>query len=227
MGKEKVMRIEELKVTRLTVELVGDSDLILHKKSRAYEREQVWVQSHVKGSAVPQEYKSTENVWEKLITSITWENTITFHDDNCDLYTEDEWKEYMNTNRPCILAPAFYKSFSEAFKTFGFKESTKKAGTDFQRALTLEKSKFPVTFAAVTPEQKLVPNGGINNQNVICCENVFSGWSCTIQLVVPDVVFPYETVLAVIQCAGKYIGIGTQRKYGFGRYHIEKVMTSK
>lgn len=223
MAKTKTLTIEEPKATRLLIELIGDSDLILHKKARSFEREEVWKQAHDKGTKIPQAYIATKNPWEKLITSVTWEKPITFHDDDGSLYTEEEWNEYMKTNRPCILAPAFYKSFSEAFKTFGFKDSTGKAGTDFQRALTLEKTCFPVSFTKAEAEQKLVPNGGLNNTNVLCCQNVFSGWTCTIELTVPDIVFPYETVLSVIQCTGKYIGIGTQRKYGFGRYHIGNV----
>ena len=42
-----------------------------------------------------------------------------------------------------------------------------------------------------------------------------------------DVVFPYETILSVIQTAGTYIGIGTQRKNGYGRYHIVEIQLIK
>ena len=227
MAKAKAISIENIKETRLVVELIGDSDLILHKKSRSFERQEIFKQSHEKGTKIPKDYMQSKNIWEGLITGLTWEKPITYHDDDCDLYTEEEWREHMSNNRPCILAPAFYGSFSEAFKTFGFKEATGKAGTDLQRALNLVRTCFPVDFAGVEVEQKLVPNTGINKTNVICCQNVFSGWKCTIELTVADVVFPYETILSVIQTAGTYIGIGTQRKNGYGRYHIGEIQLIK
>lgn len=227
MAQAKGINIEKIKETRLVVELIGDSDLILHKKSRSFERQEIFKQSHEKGTKIPKEYMASKNIWEGLITGLTWEKPITYHDENCDLYCEEEWQEYMKSNRPCILSPAFYGSFAEAFKTFGFKDSTGKAGTDLQRALNLQRTNFPVDFANVTVEQKLVPNTGINKTNVICCQNVFSGWKCTIELTVADVVFPYETILSVIQTAGTYIGVGTQRKNGYGRYHIGDIQIIK
>ena len=223
----KTLVIEQLKVTKLIVELVGDTDLILHKKSRSFEREQVWKQSHGKGAKVPQEYTESKNPWEKFITSITWDKPIAFHDDDCELYSEEEWKDYMASNRPCILPQAFTKSFAETFKTFGFKDSTGKAGTDLQRALNIVGSKIPISFANVEPESILVPNGGISNTNVVCHQNLFSGWRCFIEINVPDIVFPYETILSLVDTAGKYIGIGSQRKNGMGRYHIENVEVIK
>lgn len=225
--KTETLVIEQLKVTKLIVELVGDTDLILHKKSRSFEREQVWIQSRGKGAKIPQEYAESKNPWEKLITSITWEKPIVFHDNDCELYSEKEWKDYMENNRPCILPQAFTKSFAEAFKTFGFKDSTGKAGTDLQRALNIIGDKIPISFAHVEPESILVPNGGLNNKNVVCHQNLFSGWRCSIEISVPDIVFPYETILSLVDTAGKYIGIGSQRKNGMGRYHIKNVEVIK
>ena len=224
---EQTLAIEQLKVTRLNIELLGDTDLILHKKSRSFTRKEVFKQSHDKGTKIPKEYDEVNNPWEKLITSITWENPIVFHDDDGNLYTEDEWKNYMSNNRPCILPQAFSKSFAEAFKTFGFKESTGRAGTDFQRALNIVGSKAPVSFVNVEAQSILVPNGGISNTNVVCHQNVFFGWSTKITIDVPDIVFPYETILSVVDTAGRYIGIGSQRKNGNGRYHIGNVEVVK
>lgn len=221
MGNVKQITIKPIKENIITVKLVGDSDLILHKKSRLYEMSEVWKQNHPKGAEMPERF-SGRNQWEQLITSITWENPITFHDDNVDLYTEDEWKNYMENNKPCVLTQAFGKSFAEAFKSFGYKDSTKKAGTDFQRALNLVGAKIPIDFATVTTESKLVPNTGINKTNVVCNQNVFSGWSCQLTVRMPEKVFPIETVVSIIATSGQYIGIGSQRKNGYGRYHIEQ-----
>lgn len=52
-NEEKVINIEPLKQTVIKAELIGDTDLILNKKCRSYERSEVWKQSHPKGSKMP------------------------------------------------------------------------------------------------------------------------------------------------------------------------------
>lgn len=225
MSKERTIKITPIKENIITLDIVGDSDLILHKKSRLYELGQVWAQNQPKGTELPERFQG-KNKWEQFITTITWEKPIVFHDDDVSLYTEEEWNDYMTNNRPCILVQAFSKSFQEAFKTFGFKDSTKKAGTDFQRALNFDGNKIPVNFASVVYESKLVPNTGINKSNVVCNQNIFSGWNCQITLRMPEKVFPIETVVSVVSTAGRYIGVGSQRKNGYGRYHIENAYLS-
>lgn len=229
MGKtatKKGITIEPIKETFLSIELIGDSDLILNGKARSYELPEVWKQAHDKGLPLPKMFtEQHKNPWEVLITSIHWLKPIELHDDDWSKYTEEEWKYYMENNKPCILPNAWYGSFAEAFKTFGYKDSTGKAGTDFQRAINIMRL-TPINFANVNTEQKLVPNTGLNKTNVIAQYNIFLGWSCTVEVSVADIVFPYETVLSVIQTAGKYIGVGTQRKNGYGRYHIGNVAAS-
>lgn len=223
MAKEAVkVEIEPIKETRMKIELVGDSDLILHKKSREWERREVWKQNHEKGAEPPAAHKTKIPVMEQLITSVTWEKPITFHDDDLDLYTEKELDYYLKNNRPCILAVAFYRSFAESFITF-FKDSIKKNGTDLQRALNMGRTVYPVDCEAARVEQKLVPNNGKDKTNVVCNQLVFSNWKCEIDVSCADIVFPYKTVLSIIQTTGKYIGVGTNRKYGYGRYHIENI----
>lgn len=215
----ETIKIEPLVEKLLTVKIEGDEDLILHKKSRNFIQSEVWKQNSTKGAEMPAKFLK-RNKWEQLITGIWWEKPIVYHDDDIMLYTEEEWNDYIKNNRPCILTQAFCKSFSEAFKTFGFKESTKKAGTDLQRALNFTHKIAPIDFASVQAESILVPNSGIDKTNVVCNQNVFSGWSCELQMCVPDKVFPIDTVISMIQASGKYIGIGSQRKNGMGRYHI-------
>lgn len=220
-GTVKV-EIEPIKETRMKIELVGDSDLILHKKSREWERREVWKQNHEKGAEPPAAHKTKIPVMEQVITSVTWEKPISFHDDDLDLYTEEELDYYLKNNRPCILAVAFYRSFAETFKTF-FKPVIKKDGTDLTRALNMMGTIFPVDFESARLEQKLVPNTGQNKTNVVCNQLVFSNWKCKIDLSCADIVFPYETLLSIINTAGTYVGIGTNRKYGYGRYHIGNI----
>ena len=50
----KNITIEPLKETTLRVELIGDTDLILHKRSRYYEQAECFKQSKDKGFKMPQ-----------------------------------------------------------------------------------------------------------------------------------------------------------------------------
>lgn len=219
MAKAKSFTIEPLKETTLRLELIGDTDLILHKRSRYYEQAECWKQAHDKGTKMPEIYNQSKNIWEGLITGIHWEKPITFHDEDISLYTQEEWESYMKDNRPCILTQAFKKAFTETFITF-FKDSTGKKGTDIKRSLSMAGSICPVTFSGVEVVSNIVPTSGISASPVLCSSNVFHNWRTTIEVSCPDIVFPHETVLQLIETSGKYIGIGTQRANGNGRYHI-------
>ena len=219
MAKVKTCTIEPLKETTLRLELIGDTDLILHKRSRYYEQAECWKQAHDKGTKMPEIYNQSKNIWEGLITGIHWEKPITFHDEDISLYTQEEWESYMKDNRPCILTQAFKKAFTETFITF-FKDSTGKKGTDIKRSLSMAGSICPVTFSDVEVVSNIVPTSGISASPVLCSSNVFHNWRTTIEVSCPDIVFPHETVLQLIETSGKYIGIGTQRANGNGRYHI-------
>lgn len=219
----KDIRLEPIKQTIANVELVGTSDLILCKKSRSYERAQIFAQSHPKGTKLPKYLDQPYNVWQHLITSITWDKPIVFHDDDYSLYSEEEWVNYMTNNAPCILSNAFSGAMNEAWATFGFKEGTGKNGTDFKRAVNFMSPKFPIAFAEVEYEQKLVPNNGLNKANVIAQYNLFHNWKCNVQIAIADTVFPYETILELLAVTGKFIGVGTQRKNGYGHFEIGEV----
>lgn len=219
MAKVKSFTIEPLKETTLKLELIGDTDLILHKRSRYYEQAECWKQAHDKGTKMPEIYNQSKNIWEGLITSIHWEKPIEFHDEDISLYTQEEWESYMKDNRPCILTQAFKKAFTETFITF-FKDSTGKKGTDIKRSLSIAGSICTVNFESVEVVSNIVPTSGISASPVLCSSNVFHNWRTTIEVSCPDIVFPHETVLQLIETSGKYIGIGTQRANGNGRYHI-------
>ena len=200
----------------------GDSDLILRKKERSYEREEVFRQSHPKGTKIPAALQQDYNLWEKLITSLHWEKPIEFHDDDYSLYTEDEWKKYMEENRPCILGKSFMESLKEAFISCGFKESTGKAGSDFRRTISF-KTLTPITFAKAGYDQHLVQTSGLSRTNVLTQQNVFSGWSADVEITYLESAFPQKTILELLQTAGHFIGIGARRGEGYGRYHISQV----
>lgn len=219
MAKSKTISLEPLEENVVKVELEGDTDLILHPRSRYYLQSEIWKQTHDKGEDLPNIFKQGKNKWEGLITSIHWMKPIQFHDEDIQLYSEEEWKDYMENNRPGILTMAFAKSFKESFITF-FKDSTGKAGTDFTRGVNIAETIVPIEFSSVRIEEAIVPTKGIGGSTVYCGCNVFSGWKTEITVSCPKVVLPLNTLVQIISTTGKYIGIGTQRANGYGRYHI-------
>lgn len=214
--------LKALTLATMTVELVGTSDLILCSKARSYIRKEVWTQSHPKGDTVPEYLDQPYNMWEKLITSINWMNPITFHDEDYSLYSEEEWKQYMAENTPFIFGKGFKDSFAEAFKSCGYKKKTGKDASDVKRVWNI-RLKNPVQFASVTYDQHLVPSKSQGNPNVLSTQNVFSGWTCEMEITYLPSEFPKETVLEVIRATGKFIGIGSRRGEGYGRYTIGTV----
>lgn len=221
--ESRTLLMDEVKMTIIQAELIGTSDLILNKESRSYEESEKYKQTHPKGTVMPKALDQPYCLWEHLITSVTWDKPIVFHDDDYSKYTEEEWRGYMRNNNPCILSAAFAGAMGEAFKTFGYKDATGKAGTDFRRAIVFTSPKHKITFDSYDYAQHLVPNNGINRTNVVAQYNVFSGWRCELELACADVVFPYETIVDLIRTTGKFIGIGTQRKNGYGHWDLGNV----
>ena len=211
--------LEQIAPKTMIVTVEGTSDLILCKKSRSYEREEVFKQSHPKGTKIPAEYQQPYCLWEKLITSLHWLNPIEFHDDDYSLYTEEEWAKYMRENKPCILANSWIGSFNESFISCGFKDSTGKAGTDLKRTISFE-TLTPISFARAGYDQHLAQTSGLSRTNVLTQQNVFSGWYADVEIHYLPIAFPKETVLSIMQSAGVFIGVGARRKEGYGRYKV-------
>jgi len=216
--------LSEIKSKRMVVTIEGTSDLILCKKARSYEREEIFRQSHPKGTKIPAEFQQPYNIWEKLITSIHWLNPIEFHDDDYSKYSEEEWNQYMQENKPCVLGKAFQDSLKEAFISCGFKDSTGKAGTDFKRTISFEPI-TPISFAMAGYDQHLAQTSGLSRTNVLTQQNVFQGWSAKVAVDYLEIAFPKETILDLFACAGRFIGIGSRRGEGYGRYKVTELIS--
>lgn len=221
-AKTEVITLNPIKTSNFTVVIEGTSDLVLRKKSRSFELSEMFKQSHPKGTQMPPELNQPYNLWEHLITSIHWQKPITLHDDDWSLYTEEEWNDYMTNNTPLILGKAFQDSLKEAFISCGFKESTGKAGTDFRRTVSIAPT-VPVKYANVTGDEHLAMTSGLNRVNVLTQANVFSGWRCEIPIVALESAFPKKTIIELFDMAGTFIGIGSRRGEGFGRYKVVDV----
>lgn len=222
MAKKDIITLETLKTERISLTLVGTSDLILNKKARSFERAELFKQNSPKGTKLPEGLTQPYCLWEKLCTSVTWEKPIEFFDSDWTQYTEEYWQKLMQENRPCILNRAFTGSFKETFITF-YKELTGKTGADFSRAVNVVNIKTPVDFASVTYSQHLTPNNSVNHTNVVAQYNIFSGWSCELEIEYVSSVFPRDTLIEIVNSAGMFIGIGTRRAEGYGRYKVNGV----
>lgn len=220
--KTETIMLNPIKMSDFTVHIEGTSDLILCAKARSYELPELFKQSHPKGTQIPANLQQDYNLWEKLITSIHWEKPIEYHDEDWSLYTEDEWNNYMKNNKPLILGKAFQDSLKEAFISCGFKESTGKAGTDFRRTISIERT-IPVTFEHAGYTQHLAMTNGLNRTNVITQQNVFNNWHCDIHVTALDSAFPKGTIIELFNMAGAFIGIGSRRGEGYGRYQVTEV----
>ena len=216
-----VINMEPLRATELIIHIEGTSPLILRGKARSYEREEVFKQAHPKGTKIPQELdtKLNFNLWEHLITSIHWRDEIE-HFDDYSLYTEEMWRDLMKNNAPCIPMKAFKESFKQVFISFGFKESTKRNGTDLERTLQILDQFTPVRFKEVEVNQHIVKTNSISSSNVLTDCNIFHDWEAELHLSHVDAVFPSETILSIVAHAGEYLGLGARRSEGYGRYHI-------
>ena len=217
-----ILTLAEIKVKSMIVKIEGESDLILCKKARSYEREEIEKQSHPKGYKIPAEFQQPYNIWEKLITSIHWLKPITFHDDDYSKYSEEEWQKYMKENSPCILGKAIQESLKEAFISCGFKDSTGKNGSDLKRTVSFQPI-IPVTFAQAGYSQHLAQTSGLSRTNVLTQQNYFTGWSAEIKINYLETAFPKETLIELLQCAGKFIGLGARRGEDYGRYRVVSV----
>ena len=220
--KEEIITLNPIRTSKFSVVIEGDSDLILKSKARSFELAEMFKQSHPKGTQMPAELSQPYNVWEKLITSIRWQKPIEFHDDDWGLYSEEEWNDYMANNKPIILGKAFQDSLKEAFISCGFKESTGKAGTDFRRTISIAPT-IPLDFANVTADSHLAMTSGLSRVNVLTEANIFSGWRCEIPVVALESAFPKQTIIELFNMAGTFIGIGSRRGEGYGRYHVVEV----
>lgn len=217
------MTIEPMKEVNAKVELIGTGDLILNKKPRSFELAEIYKQSHPKGAKAPASLNQPYSKWERLITSIHWMNPIEFHDDDHSLYTEEEWRDYMENNAPCILQNAFMGAMFEAFKSFFSKKKTGLTnldGTDFKRSVFMARQMFPITFTSVEDVQHLVQTNTLAKTNVLATYNVFHGWKCTIEISCLESVIPRELLIDLIDKTGRYIGVGSQHLNGYGRWEL-------
>jgi hypothetical protein len=110
----------------------------------------------------------------------------------------------------------------EAFISCGFKESTGKAGTDFKRTISIA-SIVPVGFGEAGYSQHLAQTSGLSRVNVITQQNVLHDWHCDVTVNALESAFPKQTIIELFNMAGTFIGVGSRRGEGYGRFHVTEV----
>lgn len=221
-AKEVTIKLEPIKKITVRMEIIGDTDLMLNCMSRQTKKIMIFQQENPKKTPLPPVLEQDSNPWESIITSIHWLNPIEYHDEDISLYSQEEWEKYMKENKPCILSQAFIKSFKQAVITL-FSSSGLK-GTDLKRTLVSMQKLYPIEFAENRIYKNIVSTNEDGSGSPVLCEcNIFSGWTTTVEFSAPQTIFTAKSLLNVVQATGEFIGIGTQRANGYGRYHIGKV----
>ena len=212
-----VVEIKRLQTETILIKLVGDSDLILNKKTASTERELTAddrKKAHQEEAALRELYP-----WEDAITALHWRDPLGFK--SIDEYTEEAFNELMASNAPCISAHGLKESWKSAVVRIGLDQYSTKF--DFQvniKHLDL----VPITFASYTRDIKSMPQKGRGGGMLTAKLHRFSGWEAIVPVTyIVGGVYKLDTILSVIENAGFGLGIGSGTKSGYGRYHIENV----
>lgn len=207
MAREEKIEIRPLDPKTVEVTIVGDGDLVLNKMNDASARDLI---DKRKGKAKD---ISPHNKWEEIITSMHW------YYGKPDGYSEEELKNLLKNNAPCITAFGLKKSFGDAV----VRNEIDKYATKFNTSVNVvaDRGLIPIKFAAHYIDERLMsPKKG---SPVLARINHFCGWRATFTLCYTENVYSLEQILNIINLAGFGLGIGSGRSSGYGRYHVEGI----
>ncbi len=210
--EEKVIEITPIDIKYLTITIVGDTDLRLHKMDAGNKK---MLMDKQKGKADKKEKGVGVDKWMQAISTIHW------RDGEPEEYTEEAYHEAMKNNAPCISGFGLRKSFGDAVVRNGFETYA----TKLMASVQIVEDFIPVKFAECVLEEQLVP--AKMGSPILGYINQFKGWSATFTLRYIENYYSTEQILNFIKYAGFGIGIGSGRagKSGsnYGSYHIESV----
>lgn len=204
----------------LKLHLVGDTEIIINKPSvptnrylAAFDRkkQKVWESQHF-------------NQWEEIITSVYWAKPIVYQGKTYretelnSVACEDMLNVLLSENVPAFSSYGLWQSFGESVLRFGY--DIKKVDF-FANVQRLNPGKdVEITFANHEWKEVLL-SPGFRKPKTVQYHNHFYGWQGDIVLQVNENTIKIDTVTEVVEMAGKFLGIGSSRNLGFGRYHIE------
>jgi len=204
MSKEvKNIELVAINPTIATVEIEGDSDLVLNKMDDVTARELTDIRNDKAKKNEP------VNEWERIITKIHW------RDGKPKEFSEKSMIEALKKNAPCITSFGLKKSFGQAVVRNGIDKYATKFDAGFN---ILGNGLVPITFAEHFVDEMLMqPQRG---KPVLVQVNRFSGWKAKFQISCLENVYGLEQIINIINMAGFGLGIGSSRPSGFGRYHV-------
>ena len=204
----KEVTLKPIKTNRVTVTIVGDSDLILNKMN------DINAQTLIDKQKNKQKTVKEPNEWETIITAMHW------RDGKPTDYSEQGLKDALKNNAPCITTFGLKKSFEQAV----VRNNIDKYSTKFQNSVNIiaPSGLVPITFAKHSVVEKLI--AAKKGSPVLSRQNVFAGWSATFDVQFVDGgEYSLEQIIQIIGLAGFGGGIGSGRSSGYGRYHIEAI----
>ena len=205
MAKETTITIKPIEINTMRITIEGDSDLILNRMNKRTV-EMLTDQRKDKGKTIRE-----VNVWEDIITSMHWRDTLP------NQYDEKTLERLLKENAPCISAFGLKKSFGQAV----VRNEIDKYSTKFDASVNIVApgNLIPISFAEHYVDEKLMsPKRGAP---VLSRQNRFTGWKATFTVQYMDGgSYSAEQIVQVINLAGFGLGIGSGRTSGYGRYHV-------
>ena len=216
---KSAIEIQTIDIEERYITIEGDSDLVLNKMDRPTERSLIDQRKDKAKSA------KKVNAWEKVITSIHWQNPL----DPEELGDADTWdlstiEHLLKNNKPCISAFGLYKSFGQAvvrneIDTYAtkFNANVIVCGAEGTDGL------IPIEFETWSLDDKLMQpqKGG----PVLAQLNRFTHWKATFKIRFNrNGKFSLEQIVNIINFAGFGLGIGSGRSSGYGRYHVTNIV---
>lgn len=209
--KVEVMEInlEQFNPKRVTISIVGDSDLVLNKMNSVIVRQL----SDVRNDKAKKIEKP--NKWEEIITSVHWLNG------NPDEYTEETFLDKLKNDSPCITTHGVKEMLKDTVYRTGIDKNKTKMGTNVNVIGYKGGNLIPVKFTEHYLNELLMsPQRG---KPILARLNCFKGWSADIELEYIDSVYSAEQLFNIMNVAGFGSGIGSSRNADFGRFHVESI----
>lgn len=209
MAKERIIKIEPIRVEEAVVSIEGDGELCLNAMNARTVRELT------RGRTGQGGVKEVPNIWEDILTAIHWRDGYPVEDTR-DL-EEKHYHDMMANNAPCITGFGLKKSFCQAV----VRNEIDTYATKFDNAMNVVDRLIPIEFTShCTDETLMSPKKG---SPVLAYINRFSGWSADIRIRFTENVYTLNEIVNIINLAGFGLGIGSGRPSGYGRYHVSDV----
>jgi len=209
--KAEVVEMKPIEVKYLTIKIVGDTDLRLHRMD-AVNRQALIDKQRGKES---KSKKVSVDKWMQAISTLRW------RDGDPTEYTEEAYKEAIENNAPCISSFGLKKSIGQAVTRLGFETYS----TNFNASLQIVDELIPIKFTECVLEEQLVP--APTGSPILGYINQFKGWSAEFEIRYIENYYSLEQLLNFIKYSGFSIGIGSGRPgksaSNYGTYHIEEI----